>query len=253
MSGKADRPGDVELVLSYGPPARSGALFRFGDLRRSGDLLRPGAGVVAAVVLLGVFVAALQAGPGGGGTLAGLLELLALGCAGVAAWGLPAAFRRLAAARRDGKREGERGGERGGEQGGPVLRLNRDGVQFRAREGAPAVFAPWELVERCEFRPGPGGSPRWCVDAPVALPTSLSFAAAWAGMVPPSRIEDRVVELSVTWEALGAPADRHLLRQTLLFGTPIVVDLSRCHGVSVPRLDAVVRAWTFNRCGCDPS
>jgi hypothetical protein len=251
VSGKPDRVGDVELVLSYAPAAREGALFRPGALRRSGallrsdDLLRPGAGVVAAVVLLGVFAAALQAGPGGGGTLAGVLELLALGCAGVAAWGLPAAYRRLADARRDGERAAERDG--------PVLRLNRDGVHFRARKGASVVFAPWELVERCEFRPGPGGSPRWCVDAPVALPTSLSFAAAWAGMVPPNRIEDRVGELSATWAALGAPADRHLLRQTLLFGTPIVVDLSRCHGVSVPRLDAVVRAWTFNRCGCDPS
>jgi hypothetical protein len=224
-----DRPGDVELVLRYGPATRSG------------DLLRPVAGVVALVVFLGVFAAGLRAGPGGGGLVAAVLELLALGCAGVVAWGLPAAVRRLRAARRDDERAG------------PVLRLNQDGVQFQAREGAAAVFAPWGQVERCEFRPGPGGSPRWCVDAPVALPPSLSFATAWAGMVPPSRIEDRVVELSVTWEALGAPADRHLLRQTLLFGTPIVVDLSRCPGVSVPRLDAAVRAWTFGRCGCDPS
>lgn len=229
--GAAARPDDVELVLAYGRPIRRAETARFVG------------GVAALLVFLAVFAAGLRAGPAaGGGAQAVVLELVALGCAAFAAWTLPDAIRRLVADRAGGS-----------DHAGPVLRLNREGVEFRVRAGGDVVvFATWELVERCEFRPAPGGAPRWCIDAPIALPPALSFAAAWAGMVPTGQVEARVAELAATWRALGVPADRGLLRDALLFATPIVVDLTRCSGVTVPRLDAAVRGWTFGRCGCDP-
>lgn len=229
--GTADRelPGDLDLVLVYGPPARRA------------ELVRLTVGCLAVLVFLSGFTLGLRGEPRAGSGLQAVLELVSLGCVALAAWALPGAVRRLVAARGVG------------DVVGPALRLNREGVEFRAREGGDVkVFAPWDLVERCDFRPAPGGAPRWCIDAPIALPPSLSFAAAWAGMVPPSQIEARVGELAATWTTLGAPADRGLLRDSLLFGTPIVVDLARCPGISIPRLDAAVRAWTFGRCGCDP-
>jgi hypothetical protein len=206
------------------------------------ELARLAGGVLALAVFLAVLAVGLRAGPSVGSGAQVVLELVALGCAVFAGWALPRAVRGLVAAR-----------ELVG-QPGPQLRLSREGLELRVSEGGDvAVSAPWELVERCEFRPGPGGGPRWCVDAPIALPPSLSFAAAWAGMVPPGQVEERVTELADAWKTLGFPADRRLLRDAMIFGTPIVVDLTRCTGVTVSRLDVAVRAWTSGRCGCDPT
>jgi hypothetical protein len=221
---------DVELVLVYGRPVPRSQLARLAG------------GVLALVVFLAVFAVGLGAGPSTGGGILAVAELVALGCVVFAGWALPGAVKGLMRAR-----ELEH-------QSGPQLRLSQEGLELRASEGGDvSVFAPWELVERCEFRPAPGGDPRWCVDAPIALPPSLSFAVAWAGMVPPDQVEVRVTELAQTWKTLGAPADRRLLRDALVFGTPIVVDLTRCAGVTVSRLDVAVRTWTFGRCCCDPT
>lgn len=221
---------DVELVLVYTRPVPWSQLARLAG------------GVLALAVFLAVFAVGLDAGPSaGGGTLA-VSELVALGCVVFAGWALPGAVKGLMRAR-----EMER-------QPGPQLRLSQEGVEYRASEGGDvSVFAPWELVERCEFRPAPGGAPRWCVDAPIALSPLLSFAAAWAGTVPPGQVEVRVTELARSWRTLGVPADRRPLRDALVFGTPIVVDLTRCAGGTVSRLDTAVRAWTFGRCRCDPT
>lgn len=194
------------------------------------------------LMFLSAFALGLQADPGAGSAVQALLELLALSCVAFAGWALPGAVKELAAGREVWY------------ESGPVLRLSREGVEFRTHEGGViAVFASWDLVDRCEFRPAPGGFPRWCIDAPIALTPSLSFAAAWAGMVPLNQIDARVAELARTWQLLGAPADRRLLRDVLVFGTPIVIDLARCPGVTVSQLDAAVRDWTFGRCGCDPT
>ncbi|HET9655828.1 MAG TPA: hypothetical protein VFP72_10775 [Kineosporiaceae bacterium] len=218
---------DPGLVLAYG------ALIGRAQVRR---LVTGGLALLAFLV---VFVVGVLAGPVSGSGLQALGELLALACAGYAGWALPGTIREVLAGRAAWDRLG------------PVVRLNREGVEFRSRRDGPVVvFAPWDLVERCDFRPGPGGVPMWCVDAPVSLPPSLSFAAAWAGMVPRGQIDSRVDELAATWRALGAPADPRLLRDTLMFGTPIVMDLTRCPGVTVPQLDAAVRTWTYGRCGC---
>lgn len=241
MNGSGDRSdrggtpvrsasGDIELVLTY------------GRVYRQGDLLRLVGGALALVAFLTVFAIGLRARSDVAGWLVAVLELVALIFVGIAAWAMPDAIRRLLASRQMNRR------------GGPMLRLNREGIEFRAREtGDVTLFAPWNLVERCDFRPALGGDPRWCVDAPIALPPSLSFAAAWAGMVPSSQIDARVDELAATWKTLGAPADRGLLHDTLLYGTPIVIDLTRCPGLSVLRLDAAVRAWSDGRCTCDPT
>jgi hypothetical protein len=222
--------GDVELVLTY------------GRVYRQGDLLRLVGGALSLLAFLTVFAIGLRARPDVAGWLVATLELVALVCVGIAAWALPDAIRRLLISRQENHR------------GGPMLRLNHEGVEFRARDaGGVTLFAPWDLVERCDFRPAPGGAPRWCIDAPIALPPSMSFAAAWAGMVPPSQIDARVDELAATWKTLGAPADRGLLRDTLVFGTPIVIDLARCPGLSMARLDVAVRTWSHDRCGCDPT
>lgn len=229
----AARPGgtgeDPDLVLAYGAP------FGRAQMRRLAT------GGLALLAFLVVFVVGVLAGPVSGSGPQALGELFALACAGYAGWALPGAIREVLAGRVAWNRPG------------PVVRLNREGVEFRSRKDGPVVvFAPWDLVERCDFRPGPGGVPVWCVDAPVSLPPSLSFAAAWAGMVPRGQIDGRVDELAATWRALGAPADPRLLRDALMFGTPIVMDLTRCPGVTVPQLDAAVRTWTHGRCGCTP-
>jgi hypothetical protein len=225
-----DTLGDVELVLTY------------GRVYQKGDLLRLIGGTLALLAFLTVFTIGLRARSDVAGWLVATLELAALVCVGSAAWALPDAIRRLLISRQENYR------------GGPTLQLNEEGVEFWAREtGRVKLSAPWGLVERCDFRPALGGDPRWCIDAPIALPPSMSFAAAWAGMVPPSQIDARVDELAATWKTLGAPADRGLLRDTLVYGTPIVIDLTRCPGLSVPRLDAAVRIWSHGRCGCDPA
>jgi hypothetical protein len=221
---------DAELVLAYGPAIGPRVVFRLVT------------GGLAVLAFLGVFAVGVLAGPARGNGLQASGELFALACAGYAGWALPGALRQVLAGRAAWNRPG------------PVVRLSSAGVEFQARAGGPvAVSAPWELVERCDFRAAPGGSPVWCIYAPVALPSSLSFASAWAGMVPADQLDARVDELAATWRTLGSPADRRLLRDALTYGTPIVVEPARCAAVSVAQLDAAVRTWTHGRCGFAPA
>jgi hypothetical protein len=211
-----------ELVLEYGRPVRRAETARLVG------------GVLATAGFLAVYFIGLQAGPQVGSAAQAVLELVALVCVAFAGWALPGAI------------EGVTAGREVWYESGPVLRLTRNGLEFRTRDGGPVVVAtPWELVERCEFRPALGGDPRWCV--------ALSFAATWSGMVPWNQVDARAAELARTWRTLGAAVDRRLLRDALVFGTPIVIDLTRCSGVSVAELDAAVRGWTFGQCGCDPT
>lgn len=100
----------------------------------------------------------------------------------------------------------------------PAMRLSRTGVDYTvAHRSRFDVHVSWDDVVGCAIRPDLVRQPVFCVDLvdPTAGPEELRA-------------------------------------NTVLFGTPLVINLARCEPVPVDELDRLVRHWTDDRCGCDP-
>src|SRR5215831_14451894 len=140
---------------------------------------------------------------------------------------------------------------------GRAMRLSRRGVEYSEQfRGRFDVSVPWPDVERCEFRPGFGGTPIFCVDAPGRFPSP----PAHTGATP--RMDPHVDPVAATAQALRwvsaiapeplSPVERSMLVNLYLFGTPIVINLAQCDGARIPELDRLIRSWTRGRCRCVP-
>ncbi|OJF13113.1 hypothetical protein [Couchioplanes caeruleus] len=131
-----------------------------------------------------------------------------------------------------------------------AMRLSAWGVEYAPswRGGEFPMSVPWSEVTATTFRPGLGRTPVFCVDADGQYPA------------PPA---DRLHHLSprplsgraLAWADAQAPAsdaERTMLTNTYLFGTPMVINLKLCDGMDVDEMDRRLQDWTGGRCRCRP-
>jgi hypothetical protein len=140
---------------------------------------------------------------------------------------------------------------------GPAMRLSRDGVEYsNAFRGEFDLYVPWSEVTGCEFRPGFGGGPVFCIDALGRFPDPPPQSGC-----APDADPETVTTLALMWIAASSrrplseipPIETAMLIDVYMFGTPLAINLDLCEGVDRAVLDRALHAWTGGSCRCLPA
>jgi hypothetical protein len=137
---------------------------------------------------------------------------------------------------------------------GPAMRLSHNGVEYsKAFRGDFEVRVPWDEVTGCEFRPGFGGGPVFCIDAPGRFPDPPPQSGC-----APDADPETVTTLALIWAAahLRQPLaaipriEAAMLVDVYMFGTPLAINLDLCDDLDRAALGQALGGWTGGRCDC---
>lgn len=142
---------------------------------------------------------------------------------------------------------------------GRAMILDRYGVRYSGRYTGAGddvfdVVVAWSEITAAQFRPGPFGSPWFCLDASTTLPDPGDDLRALAQRLPPVYASAEIsMWIGARIGGEGTPAQRRVLENMYRFGTPLAINLALCRGGSAGRVDRFLRRWAPPHCRCLPT